>query len=180
MAVEIDSILWTGSSLPTSSTIRLFPCPQRSRTINIHNHYYVSIEGKNVKLSNITNFEIGQFGTNGIFRINIFFPRMRKQTNGRWVTSVEAGEMKTFYDKIVYLILQEILSGAALNHWPCGYSDAEYRSRSQLTGKYEVRGYELGGGLGRTLFNEAREKITEISEWEWIQWVLFIHLCERS
>ena len=73
---DIDSILWTGNTIPANSSIKIFPFPNCANTLTTYNCMYYIIEGQKIQLNQIPNFEFAQFGNNSKFKVLLFFPLM--------------------------------------------------------------------------------------------------------
>ncbi|KAL1914182.1 uncharacterized protein VTP21DRAFT_9699 [Calcarisporiella thermophila] len=158
--IDIDSILWTGQTLPVCGNLKYFPFPDRNATLRFNNHITVQIKNvkgkqEEVKLSSVPNFELGTCGDGGCVKVLIFLPLLRSK-KGRWVNYVKAKYLKRFYDKVMLPALKEVLPDNDITQFPPSYDIAQGLSCG--TGGFRFSGKWIPGAYLPQIFSALRKR----------------------
>jgi hypothetical protein len=161
ISTDIDSILISSADIPTMCDIQYFPFSSMHASLQLHNHLYHALDDETVRLSTIPNQMIGRFGDGGAYTLLEFFPNMRRKLeSGRWMTTVDNGHRRRWYDEVLWPCLQQALPRHELVHWPGSYGDA--RERSTFQGTFNFQWYWMQQRHIQELSRKISERVEQL------------------
>jgi hypothetical protein len=168
---DIDSVIWVGDTLPISCDIKIFPVPNRTATLTSTNHVTRLVNGSNVPLSTIPNFEFGSFGDFGMFRAMVMFPALRRRDTYRWVNIVSNDYYESFYQDILKPALELTVPSHFMGHYPLDYSITMSINRDK--GKLKYPGYIVANEYLHILVENMRELAAEIDDFDGMFFMIY-------
>lgn len=119
---DVDSIMFTTSSLPILSDLYFYPFPNRFHTLTKNNKFTWCVNDHEVPIYQILNVHFGKTGQNGMFHVHLFFPKMRRKVGPKWVNFMSDKQYEDLYDKVVLPSIQNILPVDCIKEYPTSYS----------------------------------------------------------
>jgi len=139
-------------------SIVYYPFPNRNRSLCKSIHLSVRLNQKQVKISNIPNFEIAAFGPRNENHLVICFPKKMEKKNGLWVNVLDSKSYAEFYD---WYSRPALLDCAKISNNPLFESNIPFsfaicQAKSQCDGKYSFSGLNIPGNASRLYLESLR------------------------
>ncbi|KAL1921108.1 uncharacterized protein VTP21DRAFT_10824 [Calcarisporiella thermophila] len=158
--IDIDSVLWTGDTLPVRGNLYYYPFPNRNATLRFDNSVTVEIRNgrgklERVKLSTVPDFELRVCGLHGCIKVLISFPNLRRK-KGRWVNFVDSDYYELFYDGLILPVLKKILPENDFTRFPSSYRVAQGLSCGK--GGFHFSGKWIASQYVAKVFSASRKR----------------------
>jgi hypothetical protein len=127
---DIDSVRVNAKELPVLDDIKFFPFPNRYSTMDHDNKCCWHYHGEMIPLYQFPNMEFATSGKNSVFHIHIFFPKLRRCKNSKWVNWMTRSQYESFYDNAVHPALVYSVGADAMDKYPASYRTAESNARN--------------------------------------------------
>ena len=116
-------------------------------------------------LHQVPNFKLGSFGSNSLFQIHVFFPKLRRFTKNRWVNYLKEEILARFYDEVVIPAMHAATPRYISQHYALTYEQAKVRARN-LNGSYSYESKLLERAYVENFFDQVLLYSSCIDEFE--------------
>ena len=163
---DVDSIMFTTHSTTfVISDLYLFRIGNRALTITSNNHFESKIDGVATPLYQIPNTQLGSLGLNSCFKLHIFFPRLRRFKNGRWVNFMTSKQSQILYDYAIYPAANHCLPRDVSPLFPLSFQHEEAKSRTK-GGQYFIKQTIVPGVSVNAFLGNMKQRIDSTTELE--------------